>query len=264
MKDIYSEILALQERGEAGVLATLVERSGSGSRPVGTKMLILDNGETVGSLGGGLLEAEVIRHGAEVLESGEPRLVTISPPGGEEDRCGSRTVVFLEPILAGKNLIIFGAGHVGRAVAGMAMLAGFQVTLVDDREKEIGSQVGTDARFLLRSVEHFFADINVTAKTYLLICTRSHTMDLEVLRQALRTPAEFVGLLGSRRKRENFFATLRRDGVAEDELQRVVCPVGLAIGAVTPEEIGVAVVAQLIERHRKGSSSAGTYVPATQ
>ncbi|WP_456385186.1 XdhC family protein [Desulfolithobacter sp.] len=264
MKDICEQILDLQERGEAGVLATLVERSGSGSRPVGAKMLILNSGGTVGSLGGGAIEAEVVRCGAEVLESGEPRLVTISPQSGEEDRCGGRAVVFLEPILSGKNLIIFGAGHVGRAVAGMAILAGFQVTLVDDREEMSGSREGVGARFLQRSVEHFFVDINVTSKTYLLICTRSHSMDLEVLRQALRTPAEFIGLLGSRRKRENFFSILCREGAARDDLERVVCPVGLAIGAVTPEEIGVAVVAQLIERYRKGISSAGTFVQDAQ
>ncbi len=241
----YQEIVTLLEKGKTGVVATLVARSGSGARKVGSKMLITDSDATMGSLGGGLVDATVISRAREVLLSGEPLLLRIEPDLEGKDVCGSAVQVFLEPVSSTPGVVIIGAGHVGRATASIAGLAGFRVVLADDRPCE---ETGVDSQCCLQ--ESFFQEIPVQENTAVIICTRSHALDFTVLEQALATPAGFIGLLGSRRKRESFFDRLRKSGLSSGELSRIITPVGLDIGADTPEEIGVSIVAQLVERSK--------------
>jgi xanthine dehydrogenase accessory factor len=153
-------------------------------------------------------------------------------------------------------VVIIGAGHVGRAVAEIADQAGFRVMLTDDR-----SPGETDTEHICCSPSDFFLDLPVFKNTFLVICTRSHSLDFDVLQQALATPARFIGLLGSRRKKESFFFRLQQSGAGEEDLARIITPVGLDIGAQTPQEIGVSIVAQLISFFRKsteGRSESGS------
>lgn len=136
----------------------------------------------------------------------------------------------------------------GRAVAGIAVQSGFSVTLADDRRLE---ETGADTVYC--RPDAFFQDLPVFKTTFIVICTRSHSLDYEVLQQALATPAEYIGLLGSRRKKESFFLRLEQSGVAEKDLARIITPVGLDIGAQTPQEIGVSIVAQLIALFREST-----------
>ncbi len=247
--DIYGEIYNLLEQGRTGVLATLVSRSGPGARPVGSKMLITDTSETMGSLGGGKLDGTVIHRAEKVLRSAEPVLLTIEPEQDGDEVCGSTVQVFLEPLCSGPVVVIIGAGHVGRAVAGIAGQAGFRVVLADDRP---AGETGVDT--LCCSPDAFFENLPVFNNTFLLICTRSHSLDFSVLQQALATPAQYIGLLGSRRKKESFFIRLQQAGAGEEDLARIITPVGLAIGAQTPQEIGVSIVAQLISFYRESKA----------
>ncbi len=247
--DMFREIINLLDKGGTGVLATLVTRAGSGARSVGTKMVITDQGETIGSLGGGVLDATIIQKAQEVLQTGEPVLLSVEPEQDGGEVCGSTVQVFLEPLTSGPAVVIIGAGHVGRAVAGIAVQAGFSVILADDRLPE---ETGADT-ICCRS-DAFFQDLPVLKTTFIVICTRSHSLDYEVLRQALATPAGYIGLLGSRRKKESFFSRLEQSGVAEEDLTRIITPVGLDIGAQTPQEIGVSIVAQLIAMYRESKS----------
>ena len=247
--DIYREIVTLLDRGKTGILATLVTRSGSGARSVGAKMVITDKGETMGSLGGGVLDATVIRCAQQVLQTGEPVLLPVEPERVGEEICGSSVQVFLEPLSQGPAVVIIGAGHVGRAVAEMAALAGFRVMLADDRRPE---ETGADSIHCRQDA--VFQELPVAKNTFIVICTRSHSLDFEVLQQALATPADFIGLLGSRRKKESFFSRLQQSGIAANDLARIITPVGLDIGAQTPQEIGVSIVGQLIAIFRKSKS----------
>jgi len=246
--DMYREIVKLLEQGRTGVLATLVARDGSGARSVGSKMLITDQGETIGSLGGGALDGEIIQQARQVLLAAEPLLLSVEPEQAGADTCGSTVRVFLEPISDGPAVVIIGAGHVGRAVAGIAGQAGFRVTLADDRLPE---EVGAGIRHC--QPDAFFRELPVGRTTFVVICTRSHCLDYSVLQQALATPAAFIGLLGSRRKKESFFSRLQQAGVGEKDLARIITPVGLDIGAQTPQEIGVSIVAQLIAFFREST-----------
>ena len=246
--DMYREIINLLDKGRTGVLATLVARAGSGARSVGTKMVITDQGETIGSLGGGLLDSTIILKAKEVLQTGEPGLLSVEPERVGGEICGSVVQVFLEPLTHGPAVVVIGAGHVGRAVAGIAVQSGFSVTLADDRRLE---ETGADT--VCCRPDAFFQDLPVFKTTFIVICTRSHSLDYEVLQQALATPAEYIGLLGSRRKKESFFSRLEQSGVAEKDLARIITPVGLDIGAQTPQEIGVSIVAQLIALFREST-----------
>ena len=246
--DMYREIINLLDKGRTGVLATLVARAGSGARSVGTKMVITDQGETIGSLGGGILDATIILKAKEVLQTGEPGLLSVEPERVGGEICGSVVQVFLEPLTHGPAVVVIGAGHVGRAVAGIAVQSGFSVTLADDRRLE---ETGADT--VCCRPDAFFQDLPVFKTTFIVICTRSHSLDYEVLQQALATPAEYIGLLGSRRKKESFFSRLEQSGVAEKDLARIITPVGLDIGAQTPQEIGVSIVAQLIALFREST-----------
>ncbi len=243
---IYREIIRLLDQGQPAVLATLVARDGSGAREPGSKMIIRQGGATVGSLGGGLVDARTIEAADRVLHSGDPLLLTVDPVPAGGDTCGSRVRVFLEPLVAGPRVMIIGAGHVGRAVARAARRAGFLVQLADDRAPE---ETGTD--HLRCRPDDIFQQLTPCRTTPIIICMRSHALDYEVLVQALATPAAFIGLLGSRRKRESFFSRLRESGMEGRELERIVTPVGLDIGARTPEEIAVSIVAQLIKVYRE-------------
>ena len=245
---MYRVIINLLDKGRTGVLATLVSRAGSGARSVGTKMMITDQGETIGSLGGGVLDATIILKAKEILQKGEPDLLSVEPEQDGNEVCGSTVQVFLEPLTSGPAVVIIGAGHVGRAVDGIAGQAGFRVMLADDRTP---GETGVDN--IQCSPDSFFQGLPVGRTTYIVICTRSHSLDYEVLQQALATPAEHIGLLGSRRKKESFFSRLEQSGVAEKDLARIITPVGLDIGAQTPQEIGVSIVAQLIALFREST-----------
>ena len=242
--EIYRKITELIDSGVSGVLVTLVEVAGSAPRTAGTKMLVTGGRVAAGTIGGGGLEREMLRLAAEVSASGRARLVTHAENGEEGLACGGRATVFLEPVSAGNRLFIFGCGHVGSALARLAMDCGLPVTVVDDRKD--GRAPG-DRFLLLDSCDDPFADLGVGKRDMVVIAGRSHGVDLQILRASLATEAGFIGLLGSRKKKEAFFSTLRAEGVPDEQLARITTPVGLAIGAHTPVEIAVSIMAQLIE-----------------
>ncbi len=248
--DMYKEILNLLQKGETGVVATLVSREGSGAREVGSKMLITVQGDSIGSLGGGALERVVVQRAKQLLLTGEPELLTVAPDREGGEVCGSTVQVFLEPLTSGPAVVIIGAGHVGRAVAAIAGQAGFRVMLADDRTAE-----ETGVENICCREDAFFRDLPVLRTTFIIICSRSHGLDYEILQQALATPAEYIGLLGSRRKKESFFFRLERAGHHEQDFSRIITPVGLDIGARTPQEIGVSIVAQLIAYYRESTAA---------
>jgi xanthine dehydrogenase accessory factor len=160
----------------------------------------------------------------------------------------------LDPYAAEPPLFIFGAGHVSRPTAQMAALCGFAVTVLDDRAEFASAERFPSARRVVTpSYAEAFGTLRVGAGAYVVIVTRGHVHDAEVLAQALRTPARYIGMIGSRRKRDAIYARLRGEGATDADLARVRCPVGLPIGAETPEEIAVSIVAELIQARRGGA-----------
>lgn len=255
--EIYEEILRLKRAGKPSALATIVECTGSTPRKAGAKMLVKEDGSVVGTLGGGYLEVEAIRKSLATIRDGSPMTIHVDlTEGGSGLACGGKVLVFVEPIVPEPRLVILGAGHVGKALSTVASFSGFRVTVVDDRSEYANEENLRDAhQIVVKDFRTVFSEVPVDRTTFVVIATRGHNHDLDALKAALCTETRYIGLLGSKRKKAVLFRTLKDEGFSEYDLERVVTPIGLQIGSVTPEEIAISIAAQLIERRRANEAS---------
>ncbi|HEV2175850.1 MAG TPA: XdhC/CoxI family protein [Terriglobia bacterium] len=261
--DIYEEIARLRKEGRKAALATIVDVQGSIPSYESSKILVRDDGSIVGTVGGGCVEAEVWAVAQDVMREEKPRRLHFNlnqnPEYDEGLVCGGSLDVFIEPILATPTLYLFGGGHVSRYVSQVANVAGFETVIVDDRPAFANRERFPEAAETYAGAwEEQFPKLRPNEFSYLVIATRGHKADLTCLRWALSTPARFIGMIGSRRKLVEFSRMLDREGVPADQLERVHSPVGLDIGALTPQEIAVAVVAEIIALRRNAVPSVPT------
>ena len=245
---LYEEIVRLTRAGTHFAVATVIESAGSAPRQPGAKMLVRGDGTILGTVGGGRVEADTIQAALEAIRRGTPATLPFQLTEEHGFVCGGSLRVYVEPHAPSRRLVMVGAGHVGREVAKLARRCGFHVTVVDRREELANRKELPDADEVICCPEpEAFARISVTPDTAIVIATTSHDLDFDVVRGALETEAGFIGLVGSKRKRDALRQTLAAEGVPERELERIVAPVGLAIGAETPAEIAVSIAAQLIQ-----------------
>src|SRR5579863_4242367 len=256
--DIYEQIVQLRREGRRGAVATIVNVRGSIPSFKTAKMLVRDDGSIVGTIGGGCVEADVWQAARDVMESEKPRTLKFDlnqdPKYDTGLVCGGTLEVFIEPVLPPALLYIFGAGHVAINLCQVAANAGFDVIVADDR-----SSYATKERFPSAKEVHAL-DFDKATQTLdpnesssIVIVTRGHRDDMRVLRWAVQTRARYVGMIGSKRKVIEIFKTLQQEGIPAHLFDRVYAPVGLDIGAVTPEEIAVAITAELIAVRRQAS-----------
>ena len=217
-------------------------------------MLVREDGSIAGTVGGGCVEAEVWAAAKEVLRVEMPRkmVFNLNNEAAYDSGliCGGTLEIFVEPILPQPMLYLFGGGHVSTAVARVANLAGFAIGVVDDRESFANAERFPMAAEIYASYEEAFENIHPGASTYLVIVTRGHKDDMRVLEWAVGTPARYIGMIGSKRKVIAVYKALEKSGVAMEKFERVNAPVGLEIGALTPEEIAVSITAELIAMRR--------------
>lgn len=255
MSDIYQEIVKVLERGERAALATVVRSTGSTPGKEAAKMLIRADGSSCGSIGGGCTEADVWALARDVLETEKPRLerFTLTPKTAEEEglACGGIVEIFIEPI--GRPVVhVFGAGHIGKAVVHLAAMAGLDTVIIDDRERFANREnVPEASRIVVSDFPGAFEKLEFNPSSYIVIVTRGHRSDQLVLSEAVKTPASYIGLIGSRAKISRIYRHLIREGASRESLERVRAPIGLDIGARLPEEIAVSIVAQLIAHRRR-------------
>ena len=355
MNALYEHIVASFEKGRSAVLATMIRQAGPSPRHLGAKCLILDDGEIVGTIGGGLLEAGTIEAAGRVLKTGLPMCLHFSlkgidvadtdmlcggnvdiflepvlpadpsagklykrvaglvrrggtglivtvidetrwrkgrpakaffEPGGEavgelkigsraedelrgrlragvkngqpavvlmKDDSGALVPLFVEPFKSDPALYVFGGGHVSSQIVPLASRVGFSTVVIDDRPEFAESSKFPDAKEVrLLEFEHVMKNLPVDSSSFLVIVTRGHLHDKSVLTQALRTDARYIGMIGSRRKRDIIYEKLLEEGFAKADLARVHSPIGLDIGAETPAEIAVSIVAELILKRAGG------------
>jgi xanthine dehydrogenase accessory factor len=255
--DIFDEIQRLREQGRKAALATIVQIRGSVPSFQSAKMLVRDDGTTLGSVGGGCVEAEVWAAAHDVLREEKSRVMSFDltdesmAEGGLI--CGGRVEIFIEPILPTPKMIIFGAGHIASQVSKIATIAGFRTTVVDNRATYANAERFPEAEAIYsESFEQAFQQIVPDDNTYLIIVTRGHQEDQNVLRWAVHTKARYIGMIGSKRKIRAIAQQLESEGVCREQLEKVYMPIGLDIGAVLPEEIAVAIVAEVIHVRRAG------------
>ncbi len=254
--DIYEEIVKLRAEGRRGAVATIVSVRGSIPSFKTAKMLVRDDGTICGTIGGGCVEADVWRAAREVMEEEKPRTLTFDlnhdPKYDTGLVCGGTLDIFIEPVLPPALLYIFGAGHVSASLYKTAKDAGFDVTIVDDRESYANRERFPEAREVIaQDFDQVMNTLKPSEASYIVIVTRGHRDDMRVLRWAVQTKARYVGMIGSERKTIGIFRELQKEGLSSQLFERVHAPIGLDIGAVTPEEIAVAITAELIAVRRK-------------
>lgn len=253
--DLYQEIAKLRAEGRRAALATIIHVRGSVPSYETAKILICDDGTTLGSIGGGCVEAEVILQAMQVMQQEKSKMLSFDLTDDDVEEsgliCGGKLEVFVEPILAIPVLYIFGGGHVSRAISKIATLAGFETVVVDDREAYANKGRFPEARETIADYfENAFDRIKVNEFSYLVIVTRGHKEDLTCLRWAVQQPARYVGIIGSKRKIRALFDRLEEEGMDSTLFKKVSGPIGLDIGAITAEEIAVSFVAELIAVRR--------------
>ena len=247
LADIYEELARMHRDGVSGVLATVVRADGSTPRNAGAKMIIYGDGRILGSVGGGAIESTVIDEARGMVGSKESRLFSYDLDSDQDMACGGGMNIFLEPIASGPMVVVIGGGHVGLAVARAARQSGFRVTVVDDRADMVGAERFPFAEVRLVGNEDLLeSDLKVDGETLVVVVTRGHRFDKDWVRKLLGRKPAYLGMLGSEKKVEKAFAELEAEGVPRAELEMVHAPIGLDIGAETPDEIAVSVMAEII------------------
>jgi xanthine dehydrogenase accessory factor len=256
MSTLYEAVLEATQRGHRVALATIVKATGSTPREAGTKMLIYTDGSIVDTIGGGSLEANVITEAQAALGEGKPRLVRYElrdSEVGDPGICGGEAEIFIDVINPHPTVLIVGAGHVGRSIAVLSSFLGFGTVVLDDRAEFANAERLPQAdEIMVGDIGQELARFNINPQTYIVIVTRGHEHDRDTLRQVVSSPAAYIGMIGSRRKVKMVFDELQKDGVAEEALAAVHAPIGLDIGAETPEEIALSIMAEIVMVRRGG------------
>jgi xanthine dehydrogenase accessory factor len=257
--DLYDEIVRLRRLGQKCAVATIVQVRGSIPSHESAKILVREDGSMIGTIGGGCVEAEVWNAAREVIETERPRHLSFNL--GQDAAydngliCGGQLDVFVEPVLPQPVAIIFGAGHISKSLSKVATIAGFSVTVVDDREMFANRERFPEAdQVIAADYDAVFPQLTINDNTYLVIVTRGHRDDMRVLEKAIATNARYVSMIGSKRKVISVIRELEKQGLPAESFQRIFAPMGLDIGAISPEEIAVSVVAEMIAIRRNPDS----------
>jgi xanthine dehydrogenase accessory factor len=251
MSDIFQQVADLTKRSVPCALCTVVRTGGSVPRHAGSKMLVGADGSLLaGTVGGGAMESRVVEQALQALADGKTRLVTYKltdPIAGDAGVCGGEVEVFIEPYVGNTTLVVVGAGHVGKAVVHLGKWNGFRVIVVDDRPELCNASACPDAdAYICAPIQQAIAQITVSSPTYVAMLTRGVPLDVEALPLLLQLPVAYIGVIGSRRRWLTAVDQLRAQGVTDQQLSRIHAPIGIEIGAETPEEIAVSVMAQII------------------
>jgi xanthine dehydrogenase accessory factor len=264
-QEVFAALSDALARGEEVALVTIVASTGSTPQRVGAKMLVYADGRTVGTIGGGCYEDDAFWKAREAIKQRRPANVRyeLNDDFAEESGlvCGGQMEVFIEPVEASPDVYIFGAGHVGHSLAQMAHATGFRVHVIDDREKFANvERFSSGVEVIVDDIPNWLASRPLPPTAYAVIVTRGHRHDLDALRALAPAGLRYVGLIGSRAKVKRIYDALLEEGMDRADLAHVHAPIGLDVGAVTPQEIAVSILAELIAvKHGKtGEGAAAT------
>jgi xanthine dehydrogenase accessory factor len=254
---IYQRLVKAEENNEPVAVCTLIQSSGSTPRHEGSKMLVFTNGQITGSVGGGEVESRVIKEALEAIADGKVRRLSynmIDPQKGDPGVCGGQVEVFIEPIGKRPELVIIGGGHVGKAVAHLGRWLGFRVIVSDDRPEFCTPEANPDAEvFLPVTMDEIARRIDIDKYTYLVLTTRNMAIDVQGLTPLLTYESGYIGVIGSKRRWTMTRKALADMGVPEESLSKIHSPMGIELGAETPEEIAVSIMAEIIMLRNGGT-----------
>jgi len=252
--DIYEKITELLHNNETFAVLTIIGAEGSTPRGVGTKMIVMSDQTTYGTIGGGCVESAAITAALEALKEGGPRLVDYAleeeEKGGVGMRCGGKVQLSIEILQPKPTLLVIGSGYIASALVTLGKLIDFNVTVLDPFAKK-NDFLEADL-VIAETVDKGVAGMKITPQTYIVIVTR-HQYDEPALREVINSEATYIGMVGSKNRVEMAFNTLKKEGILGDSLSRVYAPIGLDIGAETPAEIATSIIAEII-KHRRGGT----------
>jgi xanthine dehydrogenase accessory factor len=258
--DVFEELVRLRRQGRKCALATIVDVRGSIPSYSTAKLLVRDDGSMAGTIGGGCVEADVWTAAREVMDTEKPKRLTFNL--GQDAAydngliCGGQLDVFVEPVLPVPHAFIFGAGHISKSLSKVATLAGFASVVIDDREAYANRERFPEAEEVhAAEYEELFPKLAINETSYLIVVTRGHRDDMRVLKLAIATPARYIAMIGSKRKVIGVIRELEKEGITREAFERVHAPMGLDIGAVSPEEIAISVTAEMIAVRRNAESN---------
>jgi xanthine dehydrogenase accessory factor len=253
----YNEIQAALKRGEQLVVATVVKTIGAAPCGVGAKMLVRADGSLSGGLAGPRTDGQAAEIARQVLRDRHSLLTHIhldADQGEAVGSCGATLEVFFEVLRPQPRLIIAGAGYVAQALARLAAHLDFRLVVVDDRRDLADPAVfGDQVQLTFGDIPQTLRSLEPDEQSFIVIVTRGHHLDEEALRVALESDAGYVGMIGSPSKVKHIFQTLLQQGVASKTLERVHAPIGLNLGAQTPDEIALSIAAELVMLRRQGN-----------
>lgn len=257
--DILERVPELMKKGKRVALCTVIEKIGSGPAEEGKKILVTEDAEVIGTIGGGGLERKVKEEALKAIEEGRPKTLKFSLYGGaKKDEvetglwCGGTVTLFVDVVEPDPKLVIVGSGHIALPTYRIADLLGFDVTVVDDSRETLTEDRFPDAKRIRdENFENALKAVGVGEGTYVVIVHGEPKHDLSALRRFIREKTAYLGILGSKSKIKKLKEVLRKDGFSEEEIKRVRAPIGLDIRARTPEEIAVSIAAELIREKRR-------------
>lgn len=245
--DLFSEMSQLSSAGRPFVLATVVETGGSCPQKAGAKIVVLPDGSLRGTVGGGAIEHLIVQEALGLLRDGAAtRLVRSNLTHDLGMCCGGTMTVFLERIAPGERLLLFGAGHVAKALYELARAAGFQVAVADARPEWLNAERFPEAQRLPGDPLEAARTAPTDEGTFVCVMTHDHGLDQDLVQILARRPRRYLGMIGSQRKAEKLRSRLEQLGFTGEEIARVRSPMGVAIGAQSPEEIAVSIVAEMV------------------
>ncbi len=260
--DVWQSLAAWRASRRRFVLATVVESRGFTPRKAGAHMLIADDGATVGTIGGGAIENEVLDHARALLRDGGSEVMKKHLTQELGMCCGGEMTVFLEVVEPRPRLWLFGAGYIAKPLAAIAAGCGFEVTVVDGRAEWATPERFPTSTVIVQEPADFARALETAPADYVVIVTHDHALDQRLVQHLLPRSLRFIGMIGSIPKQRKFALRLRARGFADHDIARLRTPLGVAIGASTPEEIAVSVMGELIATRRGATPAAGWVPPA--
>ncbi|MCL5990679.1 MAG: XdhC family protein [Bacteroidetes bacterium] len=252
MENIYDKIVEIRKSRQKAVLCTVVSTKGSVPRKIGAKMIVMDDSKIFGTIGGGTLEKNVIEKAIESISSAKTELISYNLTKDLGMACGGSVDIFLEPVFSQYKLFIFGAGHVGKSLAKYSENLEFDTYIIDERENIFNDW--HEGRFtkLNLAIDDFSAKYKIDEYTFVVIVTKGHDTDSDVLKRCIVSPAAYIGMIGSKRKALEIRKEFVSGGIVTDsEFDRIDIPIGIDIKAEGPDEIALSIVSKLVLEKNK-------------
>ena len=249
--EIVQEAHKLIQSSEPFAWVTIIGQDGSSARHLGSSMLVTQDGRVIGTVGGAVAELQLIEQAKQAIRDRKPRTVKMPLPV-----CAGVITCFINVFQPTETIVLIGAGHVAQPMSKLAKMLGFQVTVMDDRSDYATKERFPEAdRVVVDDWEKALKETPIDANTYIVILTYAGESDELALRTVVRSNAAYIGMISSQSKAKGILSRLRRDGIPDEILRKVVTPIGLDIGAETPAEIAISTMAELIMRKNKKSGT---------